>query len=61
MYNYISEFVDFDSFFEFLYKKYLSRIVFGLVYFLGWKTKASINILNLISFTKSAKELKLLV
>jgi hypothetical protein len=61
MNDYIGRFVDFDSLFEFLYKKYFLRIAFGPVYLSEQKTKAFIDTLDLIGFTKSVKELRPLV
>jgi hypothetical protein len=55
--DYISRFIDFDSFFEFLYKKYFSRIAFRLVYLSEQKTKAFGNTQTLLALLEVQKDL----
>ena len=56
--DHIGSFMDFDSQFKFLHEKYFPQIAFGLVYVLGTKTKAFVQTLELIGFTRSPNGLQ---
>jgi hypothetical protein len=59
--EYLDRFVDFDTQFRFLHKKYFPRIAFKLGYLSKKKTNTFCKSLNILSFTGSIEELRPLI